>query len=175
MAASISRSVFRSSFREGTNSVNTPVSPIPSGYHSVTPYLLIKGASEAIEFYQRAFGAEEVLRLQDPEGRISHGEIRIGNSHVMLADEHPEMDFLGPQTRGGTTVSLLIYVPNVDEVFAAAIEAGGTELRPLCDQFYGDRSGTLTDPWGHVWTVATHVEDLSPEEITQRFQDFFGD
>jgi PhnB protein len=149
------------------------VSAIPAGYHSVTPYLLIRGAADAMAFYQRAFGAVEVMRLQGPDGKIGHAEIRIGDSHVMLADEHPEMDFLGPQTRGGTTVSLLIYVPNVDEVFAQAINAGATELRPLCDQFYGDRSGTVTDPWGHVWSIATHIEDLAPEEIHRRFQAFY--
>jgi PhnB protein len=149
------------------------VSAIPTGYHSVTPYLLIRGAADAIAFYQRAFGAVEVMRLQGPDGKIGHAEIRIGDSHVMLADEHPEMDFLGPQTRGGTTVSLLIYVPNVDEVFAQAINAGAIELRPLCDQFYGDRSGTVTDPWGHVWSIATHIEDVAPDEINRRFQAFY--
>jgi PhnB protein len=149
------------------------VSAIPTGYHSVTPYLLIRGAADAMAFYQRAFGAVEVMRLQGPDGKIGHAEIRIGDSHVMLADEHPEMDFLGPQTRGGTTVSLLIYVPNVDEVFAQAINAGATELRPLCDQFYGDRSGTVTDPWGHVWSIATHIEDVAPDEINRRFQAFY--
>lgn len=149
--------------------------PIPAGYHSVTPYLLIRGASDAIAFYTRAFGAVEVLRLAGPDGKISHAEVRIGDSHVMMADEHPEMDFLGPQTRGGTTVSLMIYVEDVDAVFNRAIEEGGTELRPLCDQFYGDRSGTLTDPWGHVWSIATRIEDLSQEEIDRRFQAFFGE
>ena len=149
--------------------------PIPHGYHSVTPYLLIRGASDAIAFYVRAFGAVEVLRLTAPDGKIAHAEIRIGNSHVMMADEHPEMDFLGPQTRGGTTVSLMIYVDDVDRMFAEAIAAGGIELRPLCDQFYGDRSGTLTDPWGHVWSIATHIEDVSQEEIRSRFQAFFGE
>jgi PhnB protein len=149
------------------------VSAIPAGYHSVTPYLLIRGAADAMAFYQRAFGAVEVMRLQGPDGKIGHAEIRIGDSYVMLADEHPEMDFLGPQTRGGTTVSLLIYVPNVDEVFAQALHAGATELRPLCDQFYGDRSGTITDPWGHVWSIATRIEDLTLEEINRRFQESF--
>ncbi len=149
--------------------------PIPDGYHSVTPYLLIRGAGDAMAFYIKAFGAVEVLRLTAPDGKIAHAEIRIGNSHVMMADEHPEMDFFGPQTRGGTTVSLMIYVEDVDAVFASAIDAGGVELRPLCDQFYGDRSGTLTDPWGHVWSIATHVEDIAPEEIDRRFQAFFAE
>jgi PhnB protein len=154
--------------------MTTNVSPVPAGYHSVTPYLLIRGAADAIAFYVRAFDAVEVLRLESPDGKIGHAEIRIGNSHVMLADEHPEMDFLGPQSRGGTTVSLMIYVPDADAVFKRAIAAGATELKPLCDQFYGDRSGTLTDPWGHVWSIATHVEDVSPEEISKRFQEFFA-
>lgn len=152
-----------------------PVRPIPAGYHAVTPYLLIRGAAEALAFYQRSFGAVEVLRLQGPDGRIAHAEIRIGDSHVMLADEHPEMDFLGPQTRGGTTVTLLIYVADADAVFAAAVEAGATELRPLCDQFYGDRSGTVMDPWGHIWSIATHVEDVSADEIQRRFAELFAD
>ena len=150
------------------------VSPIPAGYHSVTPYLLISGAANAMAFYAKAFGAVEVMRLQGPDGKIGHAEIRIGNSHVMIADEHPDMGFLGPLTRGGTTVSLLIYVEDVDAVFAQAIEAGATELRPLCDQFYGDRSGTVTDPWGHVWSIATHVEDIPQAEIDRRFQEFFS-
>lgn len=155
--------------------MSTSVQPIPAGYHSVTPYLLIRGASDAIAFYIEAFGASEVLRLAGPDGKVGHAEIRIGNSHVMIADEHPDMDFLGPQSRGGTTVSLLIYVEDVDAVFAKAIKAGATELRPLCDQFYGDRSGTITDPWGHVWSIATHTEDLTPEEIQQRFRELYAD
>lgn len=155
--------------------MSTRVSPIPSGYHSVTPYLLIRGASDAIAFYVKAFDATEVLRLTGPDGRIGHAEIRIGNSQVMLADEHPEMDVLGPQSRGGTSVSLLIYVEDADKVFQQAIQAGATELRPLCDQFYGDRSGTITDPWGHIWSIASRVEDVSLEEIQQRFQELYAD
>lgn len=147
------------------------VPPVPVGYHTVTPYLLIRGAAEAIAFYQKSFGATEIYRLVDPEGRISHAEIQIGNSMIMIADEHPEMDFLGPQTRGGTTVTMLVYVDDADAVFARAIENGAVELRPLCDQFYGDRSGTVTDPWGHVWSIATHIEDLTHEEIRSRFNE----
>jgi PhnB protein len=148
---------------------------IPSGYHTVTPYLLIKGASDAIAFYVRVFEAEEIIRLTAPDGRIGHAEIRIGGSTIMIADEHPEMDFLGPQSRGGTTVSLLIYVDNADEVFSNALAAGATELRPICDQFYGDRSGSVTDPWGHVWSIATHLEDISPAELKQRFDELYAD
>jgi PhnB protein len=151
------------------------VSPIPEGYHSVTPYLLIGGASAAIDFYVRAFGAVERLRLTGPDGRIGHAEIRIGDSHLMLADEHPEMDFLGPQSRGGTCVTMHLYVADADAVFARAIAAGAKELRPLCDQFYGDRSGAVTDPWGHVWSIASRIEDITSDEIQRRFQELYGD
>jgi len=143
------------------------VKPTPEGYHSVTAYLVMKGAAEAIEFYKKAFGATELFRMEH-EGKIGHAEIKIGDSPVMLADEHPEMGFVGPKTLGGTPVSLMIYVDDVDTVFNRAIAEGGVEMKPLQDQFYGDRSGTLTDPFGHVWTVATHKEDVSPEEMSQR-------
>ena len=149
------------------------VKSIPRGMNTVTLYLLIKGASEAIAFYVRIFGAEEIVRLTAPDGRINHAEIRIGDSIIMVADEHPEMDFLGPQSRGGTTVSLLIYVENSDDTFSDAISAGATELRPLCDQFYGDRSGSVTDQWGHVWSIATHLEDISPAELKRRFDELY--
>ena len=148
------------------------VKPIPDGYHSVTPYLIIKGAAAAIEFYKQAFGAIELMRMPGPDDKIGHAEIKIGNSPVMLADEHPDMGFRGPQSLGGTPVSLMIYLEDVDMVFARSIAAGATVLRPIQDQFYGDRSGTLTDPFGHVWTIATHKEDLSPEEIAQRVAEF---
>jgi PhnB protein len=151
------------------------VNSVPQGFHTVTPYLLIKGASDAIAFYVRVFRAEEITRLTAPDGRIGHAEVRIGDSVVMIADEHPEMDFLGPESRGGTTVSLHIYVENPDEIFAEAIQAGATELRPLCDQFYGDRSGSFTDPWGHVWTVATRIEDVTPDELKRRFDEMYAD
>ena len=144
------------------------VSPIPDGYHSVTPYLMIRGAADAIEYYQKAFGATEVMRLDTPDGKIGHAEVKIGDSFVMLADEVPEMNMRGPQSLEGTTVGLLIYVEDCDAVFQQAIDNGGTVQRPLADQFYGDRSGTLIDPFGHQWTIATHVEDLTPEEIEQR-------
>ncbi|WP_380873878.1 glyoxalase [Sphingomonas sp. DBB INV C78] len=143
------------------------VSPIPEGYHSVTPYLMIDGAAAALEFYKNAFGATEILRF--PHGdRIGHAEIKIGDSFVMLSDEYPEMDYRGPKTRGGTTVGLMIYVPDVDAAFDRAITAGGTVQRPVADQFYGDRTGTLVDPFGHQWTLATHVEDVSIEECERR-------
>ncbi len=148
---------------------------VPPGYHTVTPYLLIKGASDAIAFYVQVFGAEEIARLTAPDGRIGHAEIRIGESTIMIADEHPEMDFLGPQSRGGTTVSLLIYVEHADDVFNDALQRGAKELRPICDQFYGDRSGSVTDPWGHVWSIATHLEDISPAELKRRFEELYAD
>jgi PhnB protein len=144
------------------------VKPIPDGYHSVTPYLIIKGASDAIEFYQKAFGATELFRMPGPDGTIGHAEIRIGDSPIMLADEHPAMGYVGPATLGGTPVSLMIYVEDVDTVYNQAIAAGGKELKPLQDQFYGDRSGTLSDPFGHTWHIATHKEDVTPEEMDKR-------
>jgi PhnB protein len=147
------------------------VKAIPEGYHSVTPYLSVDGAAEAIRWYEQAFGAIEALRL--PMGdRIGHAEIRIGDSYVMLADEWPDMGMLGPRSRGGTTVGLMIYVEDVDAVFARAIEAGASEERAVQDQFYGDRSGTLIDPFGHRWTISTHVEDVAEDEIQRRMAEF---
>ena len=143
------------------------VNPVPQGYHTVTPYLVVDGAANAIDFYAKAFGAEEVMRM--PMGdRIGHAEIRIGDSHVMLADEFPDQGHRGPKSYGGTSVSLMVYLPDVDTVFARALAAGATEERAVVDQFYGDRSGTLRDPFGHCWMIATHVEDVSPEEMQRR-------
>ena len=142
--------------------------PIPDGYHTVTPYLIVKGAANAIEFYKQAFGASEVMRIDGPDGKVGHAEISIGDSRVMLADEFPDMGALSPKSLGGAGVSMLLYVEHADAVFKQAVSAGAKELRPVKDQFYGDRSGTLEDPFGHVWTVATHVEDLSPEEMHKR-------
>ena len=144
------------------------VNPIPAGYHSVTPYLSIKGAAAAIDYYKEAFGATELFRMASPDGKIGHAEIKIGNSPIMLADEFPEMEFVSPQTLGGSPVGLMIYVEDVDTMFQRAISKGAKEIKPLQDQFYGDRSGTLKDPFGHVWTVATHVEDVAPEEMEKR-------
>jgi len=142
--------------------------PIPEGYRTVTPYLIIKGAAEAIEFYKRAFGAKELLRMADPHGRVGHAEIKIGDSVIMLADEHPAMGYRGPRSLGGSSVSILLYLEDVDAVFERALEAGAKAQRPVANQFYGDRTGTLEDPFGHVWTVATHVEDVPPEEMRRR-------
>ena len=144
------------------------VNPIPEGYHSVTPYLSIKGAAKAIDYYKQVFGATELFRMAAPDGKIGHAEIKIGNSPIMLADEFPEMEFVSPQTLGGSPIGLMIYVDDVDTMFNQAISAGATQVKPLQDQFYGDRSGTLKDPFGHVWTVATHVEDVAPEELQKR-------
>jgi len=143
------------------------VKPIPEGYHSVTPYLVMQGAAAALDFYKTAFGAIELFRMEH-EGKIGHAEIKIGDSPIMLADEQPAMGSVSPKTLGGTPVSLMIYVDDVDTIYKQAIDAGAVELKALQDQFYGDRSGTLKDPFGHVWTVATHKEDVSPEEMDKR-------
>lgn len=145
------------------------VKPIPDGYHSVTPYLIVDDAKSAIDFYTRAFGAKEKFRL--PMGdRIGHAEIVIGDSHVMLADEFPDMGNLGPNARGGTTVSLMIYVEDVDSAFKQAVDAGGKEERPVENQFWGDRMGTLSDPFGHKWTLATTVEEVPDSELQERMK-----
>jgi PhnB protein len=144
--------------------------PIPEGYHTVTPYLIVRGAARAIDFYQQAFGATELMRFADPGGRVGHAEIKVGDSVIMLADEFPEMGIRSPQSIGGSPVILALYVEDVDASFARAVAAGATVLRPVKDQFYGDRSGTLTDPFGQVWTLATHKEDVPPEEVRRRFE-----
>jgi PhnB protein len=144
------------------------VQPIPAGYSDVTPYLSIRGAAQAIEFYKKAFGAKELMRMPGPEGKLGHAEIRIGGSRLMLSDEYPPMDFLGPQSRGGTTVHLHVYVKGVDSVIERAVAAGAKVLRPVANQFYGDRTGSVQDPFGHVWHIATHVEDVPPKEMARR-------
>jgi PhnB protein len=144
------------------------VRPIPEGYYTVTPYLIVRGAARALDFYRKAFNASELFRMPDPAGKIGHAEIQIGNSRVMLADEFPEMGAKSPESVGGSSVGLCLYVEDADALFAQAIAAGAKEERPLKDQFYGDRSGTLRDPFGHQWTIATHVEDVSPQEMERR-------
>ena len=145
------------------------VKPIPEGYHSVTPYLVIDGAADAIRFYEQAFGATEMLRM--PMGdKIGHAEIKIGDSFVMLSDEWPDMGKLGPKKRGGATSSLMIYLEDVDAAFARAVAAGAAVERPVEDQFYGDRSGSLTDPFGHSWILSTHIEDVPEDEMERRME-----
>jgi PhnB protein len=145
-----------------------PVKAIPDGYTSITPYLVCKGAAQAIEFYAKAFGAEETVRMPGPGGKIMHAEIRIGNAIVMLADENPERGALSPQTIGGAGVSIMLYTENVDAVHSAAVNAGAKSTSAPEDMFWGDRMGTVTDPFGHSWAIATHKEDVSPEEMGKR-------
>jgi PhnB protein len=144
------------------------VNPIPEGYPRVTPYLIVDGASEAIDFYTSVLGATERMRMDAPGGRIGHAELEVGDSVVMLADENPEMNARGPRAFGGSPVSLMVYVEDVDGVFGRALEAGAKELRPVENQFYGDRLGAFEDPFGHEWNVASHVEDVPPEEMEKR-------
>ena len=146
---------------------NKPKS-IPDGYHNATPYLIVDDAVAAIEFYKKAFGATELMRMPKPNGKIGHAEIKIGDSPIMLADEVPGMGYRSPESLGGSPVSILLYVEDVDAVFNQAVAAGAKVQRPVADQFYGDRTGGVTDPFGHVWYVATHMEDVSPEEMRKR-------
>ena len=146
---------------------NKPKS-IPDGYHSATPYLIVNDAAAAIEFYKKAFGATELMRMQKPNGKIGHAEIKIGDSPIMLADEAPEVGARSPRTIGGSPVSILLYVDDVDTTFTKAVNGGAKVQRPVADQFYGDRTGGVEDPFGHLWYIATHVEDVSPEEMKKR-------
>ena len=143
-----------------------PVRPIPEGYHSITPYLVISEAAKAIDWYKQAFGAQQTLRMEDPTtGKIGHAEMKIGDSYIMLADEYPDMGYRSPKTLGGAGISLLLYVENCDAVVERAVKAGAKITRPVADQFYGDRTGGIEDPFGHTWYVATHVKDVSEEEM----------
>jgi PhnB protein len=148
--------------------MSSPVKHIPDGYHSITPYLIVGDAARALEFYKAVFGAIEIMRMSAPGGKIGHAEIQIGDSKIMLADEHPEMGYRGPRAFGGSAVGIHLYIEDVDTVFNRAVAAGATVKSPVKDQFYGDRSGNIEDPFGHVWHIATHKEDLSPEEIRKR-------
>ena len=141
---------------------------IPKGYNSITPYLIIKGAAEAIEYYKKVFGATEVMRMPGPSGRIGHAELKIGDSNVMLADEFPEMDYRSPVTLGSSPVSMLLYVEDADSTVERAVANGAKILKPVQDQFYGDRMGSIKDPFGHHWSIATHTEDVSPEQMKER-------
>ena len=144
------------------------VKPIPDGYRTVTPYLFIKGASAAIDFYKNVFGATERVRMPGPNGRVMHAELQIGDSIIMLADEVPQIGAKSPQTIGGASSSLHVYVENVDAIAQKAVDSGATLSRPVADMFYGDRTGTIIDPFGHIWSIATHIEDVSPEEMKKR-------
>ena len=144
------------------------VKPIPDNYPIMTPYLAIDGAAEAIEFYKKAVGALERMRMDAPGGKIGHAELEISGALIMLADEYPDMDFRGPKARGGTTVLIHVYVTDVDAFCERAVQAGAKLMRPIADQFYGDRIGQLQDPYGHMWSFATHVEDVTPEEMRKR-------
>ena len=146
------------------------VKPIPEGHNCVSPYLVVNGAARALDFYKDALGATELFRMGGPDGKVGHAEIRIGDTIVMLADEHPDHDAHGPGKFGGSPVSLHVYVENVDAVWSRALKAGGKQKRPVTDQFYGDRSGTFEDPFGHTWHVSSHIEDVSAEEIGRRAQ-----
>jgi PhnB protein len=154
--------------------MNSKVSPIPAGYHSITPFLVVHDGARALEFYQKAFGASEIMRMATPDGKVGHAEILIGNSHLMLADECPRQKTRGPISFGGTPMTICLYVEDCDAVFGRAVALGSKVLHPVQDQFYGDRSGTLTDPFGHIWTVATHKEDVSQEEMRKRAAALFG-
>ena len=144
------------------------VTPVPKGFEALTPYLIIRGAAKAIDFYTKAFGAKETGRFPGPDGKIGHADLVIGGGHLMLADESPEMGHKSPDTIGGTPVSLVLYVDNVDDVVKTAVAAGGKLTRPVEDQFYGDRAGEVRDPFGHIWHIMTHIEDVSMEEMTRR-------
>jgi PhnB protein len=159
---------------ESISMATKPKTP-PDGYHTFTPYLIIKGAARAIEFYKQVFGATERCRLAMPDGKIGHAEIQIGDSVIMLADGCPEMGAKDPEAYGGSPVMLHLYLPDVDATFAKATAAGAKPLRPIQNQFYGDRSGMVTDPFGHVWNISTHIEDVSPEEINKRAAALFAD
>jgi len=149
------------------------VTPIPEGFHTITPHLVIKGAAEAIEFYKRALGAEVRSKMTGPGGTIGHAELKIGDSIIFLADEFPQSPFKSPQTLGSTTTSFHIYVPDVDAAFKRAISAGGREVMPVADMFWGDRFGQFTDPFGHNWSIATRKENVNPQELEKRAQAFW--
>ena len=149
-----------------------PVKPIPDGYHTATPYLIVKGAASALDFYKKALGATEIMRFPGPDGSVMHAEIQIGNSILMLADENPAMGARGPKTLGGSPISIMLYVEDADASFNKAVAAGAKVVRPLMDQFYDDRSGIVDDPFGHAWSISTHKEDVPPDEMKKRAEAF---
>jgi PhnB protein len=161
--------------REQKEKMTNRIKAIPEGHHTLTPHLVVKGASQAIEFYKKAFGAEEITRVPGPDGKsLIHAAIKIGDSRLFLVDEFPEMGSRGPHSIGGTSVTIHVYVEDVDTVFNQAVTAGAQVRMPLADMFWGDRYGLVTDPFGHSWSLATHKEDLTPDEISKRAQAAFG-
>jgi PhnB protein len=166
--SSAARSIEDASFTTFEGREDMAVQPIPEGYNTVSPYLAVDDAAKAIEYYKQAFGAEETLRMNGPDGRIGHAELKIGDSHVMLSDPFPQSTTTPPKELGGTTGSIFMYVEDVDAVVQKAVDAGATVTMEVDDMFWGDRFGSITDPFGHSWSIATHVEDLTPEEIEER-------
>ena len=154
--------------------MTTNIKPIPDGYHTLTPYLVVRGAADALEFYKKAFAATETFRLNTPDGKIAHGEFKIGDSIFMIANENPQCSDISPETLGGSPVKLFLYVTDVDTTFASAIKAGARETMPPGNQFWGDRMGAVVDPFGHHWTVATHIKDVDPSELPGRMAAFFA-
>jgi PhnB protein len=151
-----------------------PVHFVPEGYHSVIPYLIVDGAARAMDFYRDVFGAVEIMRMPGPGGKIGHAEMKIGDAHIMLADEHPKEGFRSPTSIGGSPVGIMIYVENADRCFAAAVDRGARVVEPIQNKFYGDRSAQVIDPFGHFWTISTHVEDVAPDEMARRAREFAG-
>ena len=150
--------------------VKAKVKPIPDGYHTLTSYLIADNAAKALDFYKKAFGAKELFRMAGPDGKIAHSELKIGDSKIMVGDESPQMGALGPKSIGGSPVTLMLYVKDVDKLFTQAVAAGAKETRPVMNQFYGDRSGSLEDPFGHKWVISTRVENVSPKEMDKRMK-----
>jgi PhnB protein len=158
-----------------TKKIMTNVKPIPEGYHTITPHLIVKNGAQAIEFYKKAFGAEELFRMNTPDGNVGHAQLKIGDSLFMLADEFPQMGALSPESIGGSPVSMYVYVEDVDTVFNQAVSAGATVVNPVMDMFYGDRWGHLKDPFGHFWSIATHKKDLTPDELKKAAEKAFSE
>jgi PhnB protein len=158
-----------------TKKIMTNVKPIPEGYHTITPHLIVKNGAQAIEFYKKAFGAEELFRMNTPDGNVGHAQLKIGDSLFMLADEFPQMGALSPESIGGSPVSMYVYVEDVDTVFNQAVSAGATVVNPVMDMFYGDRWGHLKDPFGHFWSIATHKKDLTPDELKKAAEIAFSE
>lgn len=154
--------------------MSSKIKPVPDGYHTLSAYLIVRGAASAIEFYKKAFGATELMRLNLPDGKIAHGEFKIGDSIFMISDENPNWGSTSPEALGGSPVTLHLYVPDVDTTFANAIQAGAIEKMPLENQFWGDRTCQIVDPFGHYWHIATHIEDVDPSELSSRMEAFMS-